>query len=127
MNDEQYLQHCLALLSDFAKTMITRTGHLPEDDSLRGMAEAFGALADSGADLYTEGANLITRLFTTYPDFAPTFPRELLWFFGGDCLHYMPDDEIEQYQQLEEKRMTAAARGETLNLRAARAKLLKLQ
>ena len=39
----------------------------------------------------------------------------------------MPDDEIEQYQQLEEKRMTAAARGETLNLRAARAKLLKLQ
>ena len=127
MNDEQYLQHCLALLSDFAQTMITRTAHLPEDDSLRSLAEAFGALADSGADLYTEGSNLITRLFTTYPDFAPTLPRELLWFFGGDCLHYMPDDEIEQYQQLEEKRLAAAARGETLNLRAARAKLLKLQ
>ena len=80
MNDEQYLQHCLALLSDFAKTMITRTGHLPEDDSLRGLAEAFGALADSGADLYPEGANLITRLFTTYPDFAPTFPGNYCGF-----------------------------------------------
>ena len=48
---------------------------------------------------------LVARLFTTYPDFAPTFPRELLWFFGGDCLHYMPDEEIATFQQLEELRL----------------------
>ena len=127
MKDEQYLQHCLALLSGFAETLLTRTRHLPPDDTLRGLAEAFQALATDGEALYIEGPKLIARLFTTYPDFAPTLPRELLWFFGGDCLHYMPDEEINQYQQLEEMRTAAASRGETLDLRSARAKLLKLQ
>jgi len=34
-------------------------------------------------------------------------PRDLLWFFGGDCLHFMPDDEIAVFQQLEERRYEA--------------------
>ena len=67
------------------------------------------------------------RLFTTYPDFAPTFPRDLLWFFGGECLHFMPDSELELYQKLDSQRHEAAARGEQLDLATARAKLLKLQ
>jgi len=127
MNDEQYLQYCAGLLSEFAQTLITRTEHLPQEDSLRELAAAFRALAQGNGDIYQDGANLVSRLFTTYPDFAPTFPRSLLWFFGGDCLHYMPDDEIALFQQLEEMRGAAAARGETLDLPAARAKLLKLQ
>jgi len=127
MNDEQYLQYCGELLASFAKDLVTRTEHLPTEDSLRELAASFQALANGEGDVYTEGANLVGRLFTTYPDFAPTLPRELLWFFGGDCLHFMPDEEIGQYQQLEEMRVAAAARGETLDLRAARAKLLKLQ
>ena len=127
MNDEQYLKHCRELLSEFAHTMVTRTEHLPQDDSLRELAASFQSLADGEGDLYADGAGLITRLFTTYPDFAPTLPRELLWFLGGDCLNYMPDDEIDTFAQLAELRSAAAARGETLDLRAARAKLLNLQ
>ena len=42
-------------------------------------------------------------------------------------MHYMPDDEIAQFQQLEEMRLEAAGRGEIFNLREARAKLLNLQ
>jgi len=127
MNDEQYLKHCLELLSQFAQTMVTRTEHLPQDESLRELAAAFQSLANGEGDLYTGGASLVTRLFTTYPDFAPTLPRELLWFLGGDCLHYMPDDEIDTFAQLADLRSAAAARGETLDLCAARAKLLNLQ
>ena len=127
MNDEQYLKHCLELLSDFAQTMGTRTEHLPPEDSLRELAAAFQALSNSEGDLYEDGTSLVSRLFITYPDFAPTLPRELLWFLGGDCLHYMPDDEIDTFQQLAELRSAAAARGETLDLRSARAKLLNLQ
>ena len=127
MNDQQYRKHCLELLSEFAQTMVTRTEHLPPDDSLRELAAAFQSLANGEGDLYGDGASLVTRLFTTYPDFAPTLPRELLWFFGGDCLHYMPDDEIAQFQQLEDMRLEAASRGETFNLLDARAKLLNLQ
>ncbi|MCB1703144.1 MAG: hypothetical protein KDI14_20230 [Halioglobus sp.] len=128
MNDEQYLLHCRQLLTDFAQTLCQRTDALPEDDSLRALAADFQRLAESGgSDLYGEAAPLIDRLFTTYPDFAPTFPRDLLWFFGGDCLHFMPDEEIALHQQLDEKRSQAASAGEIIDLQAARAKLLNLQ
>ena len=127
MTDEQYLQYCRGLLADFARTMATRTEDLPEGHALRELALAYLHLADAGQDLYSSGPQLITRLFDTYPEFAPTFPRQLLWFFGGDCLHYMADDEITEFQQLEEMRLAAAARGETFNFQESRAKLLKLQ
>lgn len=128
MNDEQYLLHCRQLLAEFADTLSRRTESLADTDSLRELGDAFQRLArDNDADLYAEAPGLVNRLFTTYPDFAPTLPRELLWFFGGDCLHFMPDDEIALYQQLDDQRTEAASRGEIFDLRAARAKLLKLQ
>ena len=127
MNDEQYLAYCQQQLSSFAEDLCKRTEHLPEGDSLRGLALAFGSLAKGERELYSEGPGLVSRLFTTYPDFAPSFPRDLLWFFGGDCLHFMPDQEIAVYQQLDDMRREACKRGETLDLRAARSSLLGLQ
>ena len=128
MNDEQYLSHCRDLLADFSRTLSQRTEALEQDDGLRTLAAEFQRLTnDPAADVYSEVGSLVDRLFTTHPDFAPTFPRELLWFFGGDCLHFMPDDEIAVYQQLDDQRGRAARRGEILDLHSARAKLLKLQ
>jgi len=127
MKDEDYLARCLELLKDFSRQLDARTGSLPEEHPLAVLAAEFRDLAGRGGDLYLDGPPLVSRLFTGFPEFAPTFPRELLWFFGGECLHYMPDDEIATYQQLEQQRLEAAARGETLDIRAARAKLLKLQ
>jgi hypothetical protein len=116
------------LLSDFAEELSKRTQSLATDDTLRILAADFQLLAqDSDGDWYADAGPLVNRLFTTYPDFAPTFPRELLWFFGGDCLHFMPDDEIAVFQALEDKRSQAAASGAVLDLAAARAKLLNLQ
>ena len=128
MNDEQYLSHCTELLAEFSKTLSQRTEALEKDDGLRVLAAEFQRLTnDPAAEVYSEVSSLVDRLFTTYPDFAPTFPRELLWFFGGDCLHFMPDDEIAVYQQLDEQRGQAGRRGEIFDLQSARAKLLKLQ
>ena len=128
MNDEQYLSHCRKLLAEFSTTLSQRTEALEQDDGLRVLAAEFERLTnDPAADVYNEVGTLVDRLFTTYPDFAPTFPRELLWFFGGDCLHFMPDDEIAVYQQLDDQRGQAARRGQIFDLQSARAKLLKLQ
>jgi hypothetical protein len=127
MNDKQYLEHCQALWTDFSHTLSTRTNQLPPDHALRELAEGFTALDISAADFYSLGPELVARLFDTYPEFAPTFPRQLLWFFGGDCLHYMADDEIAQFQQLEELRLAAASRGEVFNWHDARARLLNCQ
>jgi hypothetical protein len=127
MNDQHYLDYCRALWTEFSGTLATRTAQLPENHPLRELAEAYSALEDAGTDLYIRGPQLVSRLFETYPEFAPTFPRQLLWFLGGDCLHYMADEEIDLCQQLEELRVAAAAQGETLNFQEARAKLLNLQ
>jgi hypothetical protein len=104
MNDQEYLNECRAQFRDFAQTLATRTAQLPDEHPLKELANAAEALAGSQGDLYDEGPALVVRLFDTYPEFAPTFPRQLLWFFGGDCLHYMADDEIEEFQRLEESR-----------------------
>ena len=53
------------------------------------------------------GQDLICQVFHRYPQIAHLVPRDLLWFFGGDCLHYMPDEEIAIFQQLEERRYEA--------------------
>ena len=127
MNDDQYLQHCKTKFDEFAENFLSRTQTLEDTDSLMTLALDFNRVSLGELDLYGDGIALVSRLFTTYPDFSPTFPRELLWFLGGDCLHFMPDDEIALYQALEEQREETAARGEIIDFAAARAKLLKLQ
>ena len=127
MNDEQYLYHCRSLLAEFTQTLMARTKDLPQDHPLRELALAFTSLDEPSSDLYAQGPALTARLFETYTEFAPTFPRQLLWFFGGDCLHFMSDEEIAQFQQLEELRLAAAAGGKIFNFAESRAKLLKLQ
>ncbi|WP_312934052.1 PA2817 family protein [Pseudomonas sp.] len=57
------------------------------------------------------GQDLLCQVIQRYPQIAHLVPRDLLWFFGGDCLHYMPDDEMDVYQQLEERRYDAEQSG----------------
>ncbi|MEM1113597.1 MAG: PA2817 family protein [Pseudomonadota bacterium] len=127
MNDQQYTQHCRQVLNDYCAQLAQRTQALPEGDHLRELAHDFVRLASDAGDLHGDGPALVMRLFTHYPDFVPDFPRELLWFMGGECLHFMPDEEIAVYQSLDEMRAEAAIRGELIDFQSARAKLLKSQ
>ena len=53
-------------------------------------------------------------------------PRDLLWFFGGDCLHYMPDEEISLFQQLDEQRQAAQETQTPFSYEQARLAILGL-
>ena len=53
------------------------------------------------------GQKLVTLQIAKYPDLTECWARDLLWYFGGDCLHYMPDDEIEKFQLIDEARFEA--------------------
>ena len=75
------------------------------------LAEAFAELASRPAALHDEGPGLVSRLFTVAPGYAQGFPRDLLWYLGAECLHYMPDEEIETFNELDEDRRDAASRG----------------
>ena len=54
-------------------------------------------------DYADAGQKLLCRLVSHFPAFTPHIQRDLFWFFGGDCLHFMADDEMEKFQLLEEK------------------------
>lgn len=127
MNDEQYRQYGSDELAEFATNFTQQTEQLPDDDPMRELARAFTELGQSPETLYEVAPGLVSRLFTTYPEWAPTLPRHTLWFLGGDCLHFMADEEIALFQELEEQRLEAAAQGKVFNLRDARAKRLNLQ
>ena len=126
MDDNSYRDYCLGQLASFAELVAQRAEKASEGDPIRGLAEGFATIA-TGTDLYERGPGLVALLFASVPDLAPVFPRELIWFMGGDCLHYMPDEELTVFQQLDEMRAEAAARGDVLDYHAEKAKLLKLQ
>lgn len=107
-----YLDHHLALLAHL-RSILVALGEAEQilDDShalyLERFDELLGELPDdTEASLYL-GQDLISQIFQRYPQIAHLVPRDLLWFFGGDCLHFMPDEEIELYQRLDERRFEA--------------------
>ncbi|MFO7551670.1 MAG: PA2817 family protein [Haliea sp.] len=124
MDDIQYLQYCRGLWHEFSRTLARRTAALDAQDPLRLLAEECLALPET--DLYRDGTALALRLFSHHPEFAPTFPRTLLWFLGGDCLHVMTDEEIATFQALDEERLAAAERGATFDYRAEASARLQL-
>lgn len=76
--------------------------------------ELIASLEQGDADHYL-GQELVSQVFQRYPQVAHQVPRDLLWFFGGECLHFMSDEEIAGYQLLEERRFEALERGETFD------------
>ncbi len=82
--------------------------HRSEDD--QALIEALRTLADRDSlseDFISLGQWAMYRIIAAYPALTPQVPRDLLWLFGGECLHYMPDDEIARFQRLDESRFAA--------------------
>lgn len=112
-----HIDHHLALLNHL-RTILAALGEAEQilDDSHAMFVDRYDDLLlelpnDPDNSLYL-GQELISQIFQRYPQIAHLVPRDLLWFFGGDCLHFMPDEEIEMYQTLEERRFHAQENGE---------------
>ncbi|HWV15942.1 MAG TPA: PA2817 family protein [Cellvibrio sp.] len=73
------------------------------------------------SDKVIQGQELLCRIVSSYPQLMPLLPRDLLWFFGGDCLHYMPDEEITLFQSLDEQRQEAKEAKTSFSYEHARA------
>ncbi|MEH6629021.1 MAG: PA2817 family protein [Motiliproteus sp.] len=97
-----------------------------DQDFLEQLVSLVKALEENDGEALYSGQEALARLVRCYPQLVHLFERDLFWFFGGDCLHYMPDEEIEQFQQLDELRHDAEAAGETFNIEEARVKVFKL-
>jgi len=107
-----YIDHQLVLL-DHLRGILVALGEAEQvpDESHALFLERYDELRmelpiDPVASAYL-GQDLMCQIIQRYPQIAHLVPRDLLWFFGGDCLHYMPDEEIDLYQALEERRFEA--------------------
>lgn len=107
---EYYNYHQKLIENSVAQTM--------KEASLNGFAQQYHALIILLKDLLAlfvedkdtvmeKGQLLIVTHMRNYPQTNHIIPRDLLWFFGGDCLHFMPDDEIAKFQRLDDARFDA--------------------
>lgn len=115
---DSYLQHHIVLLRYLRQLLqaVAEADVIPEDH--QGFIERYDELIEclqQGTGDHYLGQELLSQVFQRYPQIAHQVPRDLLWFFGGECLHYMPDEEIAGYQVLEERRGEALERGESFD------------
>jgi hypothetical protein len=126
MNDTDFHAEQLKLFAQF-NDGLQATAALPGGETLTTLAQQFAELVDQPENVMDEAPGLVFRMLTTAPQLAEHFPRDLLWYLGGECLHFMPDEEIERLTTLDEQRRDAAARGERFNWREAQASARGLQ
>lgn len=123
-----YTEYHLSLLAHLRAILhaLGESEQIPEE-SHELFLQRFDQLAEDmsaqSGDVVADGQELIVQVFHRYPQIAHLVPRDLLWFFGGDCLHYMPDEEIDMYQQLDERRFVVEEAGEGFDWLAERQRL----
>ncbi|GAA0789169.1 PA2817 family protein [Marinobacterium sediminicola] len=75
-------------------------------DQFAELVEAYDTHQPAAFDL---GQDLMVRFVRVYPQYVHLVARDLFWLFGGECLHFMSDEEIQQFQQLDEALAEAEA------------------
>lgn len=107
-----HLDYHLALLNHLRSILVAlgEAEQVPEESHglfLERFDELLEQLPQDPLESQYLGQDLMCQVIQRYPQIAHLVPRDLLWFFGGDCLHFMPDEELDMYQALEERRYEA--------------------
>lgn len=74
-----------------------------EADFLEKLEQLLHDLQKSASSSLFDGQELLSRAIRCYPNLTPLFRRELFWFVGGECLHFLGDEEIALFQRLEDR------------------------
>lgn len=125
-----HLEYHLQLLNHL-RTILVALGdaeQVPEESHalfLERFDELLSLLPQNPLESQYLGQDLICQVIQRYPQIAHLVPRDLLWFFGGDCLHFMPDEELQLYQNLEDLRYEAERDGLRFDWHAQKQALLE--
>lgn len=102
----------------------SHSSDLISDAILHQLSQVIDLLREHSDAGYEQGQDWMVQIFTHQPQLGPAIDRDLLWFFGGDCLHFLTDAEMQAFQQLEELEEEYRLRGEVFDRQAARQLLL---
>ncbi len=119
----QYFDYHVGLLEKFKSSVqalppfqISLMALTETDTTFMARLDTLCAYQHCDEEMIVQGQWFIERIVSAYNHLLPYLPRDLLWFFGGDCLHYMPDDEIRFYQQLDELRYAAESQNREFDI-----------
>ena len=127
MNQSLYHTQLVKQLSEFLATISAQSGALNPEHPFQLWCQRTSGLLEAQPLKLDEITDQVNTLFTHFADLTPLFPRDILFFLGGDCLHYMPDEEIQAYQALDELRYSAESQGKSFDWETSKQSLKKLQ
>ena len=116
------LSYHLELLQETLQRLEKAAAHDSEaigGDILQQFRDLIDQLTEHSGAAYDSGQDLIAKIATHQPQLMPTIDRALLWFFGGECLHFLTNDEINRFQHLDEMAAEAEADGKEYDYRSA--------
>lgn len=122
--DQNYIEFHLRLLTAFVEQAAQQLPFCAADcsqDDQEFLLSLQQLPTIGGSEQLIQGQELLCRIVAGYPQLMQLLPRDLLWFFGGDCLHYMPDEEISLFQALDDQRQTAKDNNSPFSYENARA------
>lgn len=82
----------------------TRESKVLSDAMLHQLEQIIDQLTQHSDAAWQDASSWLANSMSIAPQIAPMIDRELLWFFGGDCLHYLTDEEINRFQQQDDAR-----------------------
>ena len=94
--------HLLQQVHERLSKAQSQAGGIISDEILHQLTQVIDQLTQHTDSGYTQGQDWITHIFNHLPQLSPAIDRDLLWFFGGDCLHFLTDDENDLFQQIDE-------------------------
>lgn len=94
--------HLLQQVHERLSKAQSQAGGIISDEILHQLTQVIDQLTQHTDSGYTQGQDWITHIFNHLPQLSPAIERDLLWFFGGDCLHFLTDEEINLFQQIDE-------------------------
>jgi hypothetical protein len=89
------------------------------EEILHQFRDLIDQLTEHRDSAYDTGQDLFNKIGTHNPQIMPAIDRALFWFFGGNCMHFMTDEEITRFQHLDEMSADAEAEGREYDYRSA--------
>ncbi|WP_281647511.1 PA2817 family protein [Parendozoicomonas sp. Alg238-R29] len=96
-----------AILAEFVEKLPKALAEVVQEEQqqelMENLHQACNELDTDQANGWHLGQNWLFSFIGNHPQLTPVVPRDLLWFFGGDCLHFLTDEEISRFQQIEDR------------------------
>jgi hypothetical protein len=89
------------------------------EEILQQFRDLIDQLTEHRDSAYDTGQDLFNKIGIHNPQIMPAIDRALFWFFGGNCMHFMTDEEITRFQHLDEMSADAETEGREYDYRSA--------